>query len=111
MKYFVEYDNKNRVVVKGITVDSAEISTPYIEVSQNEFDKLEQYNNPIIRTSEGIDKEVQERIRTKYSETDEYKMLRLGILDNTNVGFVEYNAYVEECREWGRVEKLELGGI
>jgi hypothetical protein len=52
-----------------------------------------------------INEEVVEMIRCRYSINDEIKMLRIGPSAETSV----YNAYVEECRAWGRSEKVKLG--
>lgn len=56
-----------------------------------------------------IDAMVVEKIRENYDINKEAKMLRMGILDSTNSDFIKYNAYIEECREWGRRLK-ESGG-
>lgn len=52
-----------------------------------------------------IDGFIQTKIREKYSASDEYKMLRLGATDNTNIKFIEYNSYIEECVNRGKLEK------
>ena len=73
------------------------------------------YNNGIwkkrknVITAQDIDNMVVDMIRKKYTENDEYKMLRLGISDPQNALFVEYNEYVHKCIEWGREEKAKLG--
>ena len=54
-----------------------------------------------------IDDFILNKIRKKYSESEEFKMLRLGTLDNTNIKFTEYNSYVEECVNWGKSEKAK----
>lgn len=51
-----------------------------------------------------IDEQVVEMIRQRYSINDEIKMLRIGPSAETSA----YNAYVEECRAWGRGEKDKL---
>lgn len=48
---------------------------------------------------------VQERIARRYSTSDEIKLLRLGASPELDA----YNAYVEDCRAWGRAEKAKLG--
>jgi cellulose biosynthesis protein BcsQ len=52
-----------------------------------------------------INERVVNMIREKYSVNDEIKMLRIGPSDET----ATYNMYTEECRAWGRSEKLKLG--
>ena len=52
-----------------------------------------------------IDNQVKAAIAERYSIEDEIKMLRLAPSDETSA----YNAYVEECRAWGRAEKNKLG--
>ena len=37
-------------------------------------------------------------VRDRYSESQEFAVLRKGTLDNTNYEFVEYNYYVEDCK-------------
>lgn len=48
---------------------------------------------------------VQERIATMYSLADEIKMLRTA----PSAEFELYNAFVEECRQFGRDEKAKIG--
>lgn len=52
-----------------------------------------------------INDQVREAIAQRYHTHDEIKMLRQG----SGVEFDAYNAYVEECRTWGRDRKAELG--
>ena len=54
-----------------------------------------------------IDKKIIAKIRQRYSENEEIKMLRLGILDGLNEDFQAYNEYVEECQTWGNEKKAE----
>lgn len=44
-------------------------------------------------------------IAQRYSITDEVKLLRTA----PSPEFEAYNAYAEECRQWGRERKAELG--
>lgn len=39
-------------------------------------------------------------IRLKYSISDEFKMINLGIQDNQNPEYLEYRAYVEQCKAY-----------
>ena len=52
---------------------------------------------------------INERVRTaiaeRYTVGDEIKMLRLAPSAET----AAYNAYVEDCRAWGRVAKANIG--
>jgi hypothetical protein len=52
-----------------------------------------------------INQRVQEKIRKKYTESDEFKMLRISPSDETTV----YDTYVNECCAWGQTEKAKLG--
>ncbi len=51
-----------------------------------------------------INERVAERIAARYSVSDEIKMLRLGGADRAT-----YEAYVDECRAWGRAQKAAIG--
>lgn len=52
-----------------------------------------------------IDQRVIEQIRSRYSVDDEIKLLRLAPSQETSA----WNAYVEDCRAWGRAQKSALG--
>lgn len=95
----------NKIVAIG---ESVALCENQIEITEEEFNSVI-FETQTIITAEQIDAQVVERIRLQYNENDEIKMLRLGIVDSINAEFLTYNIYVEECREWGRVEKLELG--
>jgi hypothetical protein len=45
------------------------------------------------------------KIRALYSVDDEIKLLRTA----PSTEFDEWDAYVEECREWGNAEKAKIG--
>lgn len=49
--------------------------------------------------------QVVERIRARYSSDDEIKLLRVAPSDETSA----WNAYVEDCRAWGRQQRALLG--
>ena len=51
-----------------------------------------------------INRQVVEMIRERYSIEDEIGLLRTGPSDEAE----RYDAYVEECRAWGRGEKALL---
>lgn len=51
-----------------------------------------------------INSRVVEMIRERYSIEDEIGLLRTGPSDESQ----QYDAYVEECRAWGRGEKAAL---
>lgn len=44
------------------------------------------------------------RIRQKYSVNDELKMARIS---NDTKEWIDYNTYVEECRQWGIEQKAQ----
>ena len=52
-----------------------------------------------------IAKQVVDKIRARYSADDEIKLLRLAPSPETTA----WNAYVEECRQWGREQRARLG--
>lgn len=52
-----------------------------------------------------IDQRVVGQIRTRYSMDDEIKLLRIAPSPETSA----WNAYVEDCRAWGRAQKAALG--
>ena len=62
----------------------------------------------IAQKNSEIDKQVVDKIREKYDENEEMKMLRLGVLNPQDENFIAYDKYVEECREWGRKEKEKI---
>lgn len=74
---------------------------------KNKFISSEEYYEATL-TYEQVDHEVVAKIRERYTVDDEYKMLRLGVLDPEDEEFLAYNDYVEECREWGRERKKHI---
>jgi len=61
---------------------------------------------------DAIDKMVVDYIRARYSIDDELKFLRVELFSKVpDPEASAYNAYVEECRAWGRGEKARLGLI
>lgn len=52
-----------------------------------------------------INQRVQDAIAARYSMADEIKLLRTAPSPDA----VAYNAYVEDCRAWGRSEKAKIG--
>ena len=62
-------------------------------------------------TYEIVDHEVVAMIRERYSVDDEYKMLRIGVLNPQDEEFIAYNEYVEECRAWGRERKKKVKAV
>ena len=52
-----------------------------------------------------IRQRVAEKIASHYSTSDEIKLLRTA----PSAEFEVYNAFVEDCRQWGREEKAKLG--
>jgi hypothetical protein len=55
---------------------------------------------------EAINRKVVELIRSRYSVDDELGILRTAPSEEAT----QYNAWVEECRAWGRGEKALLAG-
>ena len=52
-----------------------------------------------------INQRVREAIASRYSLTDEIKLMRTA----PSAEMDAYNAWVKECRAWGRAEKAKLG--
>ena len=52
-----------------------------------------------------INERVREAIAERYSVADEIKLIRTSPSEEA----IAYNAYAEECRNWGRIEKAKLG--
>jgi len=110
VRFYTEYQNE-KVISKGATSDdNIIIEQPLIEITEEEYNAII-FETQTVITAEQIDAQIVEKIRLRYNENDEMKMLRLGIVDSNDAEFLAYNSYVEECREWGRVEKLKLGGM
>ena len=51
-----------------------------------------------------IDAQVVDKIRNRYSVSDEIKLLRTA----PSAGATAWNGYVEECRAWGKAQKEML---
>lgn len=66
------------------------------------------YNKPLESLLKEIDNQVINKIREKYDQNEEFKMLRLGVANPSNEEFLLYSSYVEECRGWGQSEKNVL---
>ena len=58
-----------------------------------------------IMSRDRVNRMVVEMIRERYSIEDEIGLLRTGPSDEAE----RYDAYVEECRAWGRGAKIKLG--
>lgn len=58
------------------------------------------------REIERINQAVRDKIRAVYSVEDEIQLLRTAPSPECEV----WNAYVEECRDWGRKQKAALIG-
>ena len=52
-----------------------------------------------------INERVRDAIAERYGVSDEIKLLRTA----PSAECLAYNAYAEECRAWGRAEKVKLG--
>lgn len=52
-----------------------------------------------------INQRVADAIAERYTTTDEIKLLRTA----PSTEFNTYNAFIEDCRAWGRTEKAKLG--
>ena len=79
-----------------------EIGTPHVVTLTDALKAQIKAASPHVRL---IDERVVVAIRSQYSVNDELKLLRLALSTETST----YNAYVEDCRSWGRGEKTKLG--
>lgn len=52
-------------------------------------------------THEEINAMIVAKIREKYSVSEEFKMINLGISDAENADYLAYRNYVNECIAWG----------
>lgn len=77
-----------------ITVEPVTL-TPELKASISEA-------SPFVRM---IRQMVSDKIAKRYSTGDEIKLIRTA----PSAEFEAYNAYVEDCRAWGRSEKAKLG--
>lgn len=71
-------------------------------VLTDELKKTIQNASPYVAMINSI---VRDKISEQYSIEDEIKLLRT----SPSPEFDTYNAYVEQCRAWGRAKKLEVG--
>lgn len=60
-----------------------------------------------IKSPEEVDKDTLERIRSRYSQSDEIKLHRQMLNGENTDEYYEYNEYVEYCRAEGRSTKEE----
>lgn len=76
----------------------------YLELDTNEerwrFEEI-----TLDKTKEEVNREVVERIREKYDVNKEFETINLGIVNPQSQEYIDYKNYIEECREWGKLEK------
>lgn len=109
---------------REITADEIYPQKGYTAIKTNNDDIINNYNryvfdgtNFILKTeeeivdNEKINQQVIAKIRQLYSINDEFQMQRLGLDDSRNTEYQEYLIYVNECVEWGRLEKEKHGLI
>ena len=85
---------------------------PYMElIIENEVvvDVLPLERPIFQQTEEEINQMVIDKIRQQYSIDEEFKMQRLGLLDNNDANYQIYLQYVNTCIQWGSDEKEKLG--
>ena len=103
MNYYALFDPDGRAVVL-----SENYRDGYTEISREEYERRSDPQIYAQKRAREIDALVVSKIRERYDENEELKMLRLGIADPQNEGFMAYNAWAEECRAWGREEKTKM---
>lgn len=87
----------------GIEITVPDEITDYVETTLT--DELKESIKNASCHVELIRQRVVDKIRQRYTINDEIKLLRIG----SGAEAEAYNAYVEECRAWGNVEKTKIG--
>lgn len=112
-----EDENHQRIgtelaTIDGITYvhlpDTAELPEQPIEIDVAPVELTDGLRNAIKSASPHvrlINQRVEDRIRDRYSVSDEIKLLRIAPSPET----AAWNDYVEGCRQWGREQKAALG--
>lgn len=123
MKYYIERDKNNRVVTKGTTIDDAVIKPPLIEVTEEEFNLIEQWIPQIdlfaiklerIKQSKQLLEEFLQNNPLQFTDGKFYSVTaeKQALLNNAlavyqlklHAGFenpeLKWNATGEECVEW-----------
>ena len=89
-------------------------SVKVVILTEKQMKEIKQYS-PHIRL---INKRVREKIKEKYTHSDETKYIRLATMslygkyplrDKDKIYITEYEKYVNNARKWGRAEKAKLG--
>ena len=84
-----------------LPVQPSEISIEQVAMSPELKASISEVS-PFVRM---IRQMVSEKIASRYSTGDEIKLLRTA----PSAEFEAYNAYVEDCRAWGREQKSKVG--
>ena len=112
-----EGENHQRIgtelaTIDGVTYvhlpDMAELPDQPIEINVAPVTLTDELRDAIKAASPHvrlINQQVEDKIRERYSPSDEIKLLRIAPSEETSA----WNDYVEECRQWGRGKKAELG--
>lgn len=79
----------------------SEITVEVVDVTQAVKDEISAAS-PQVRL---INEQVKQMIANQYSIENEIKLLRTAPSEEFDV----YNAFVEDCRDWGRTQKALLG--
>ena len=108
-------DNTYIFVEDGVALPEqpSEIHLEPVELNETLRTQISQAS-PHVRL---INERIVEKIRTQYTENDELKFAHLGwqvamgeVQDEVTLSELEdFNAFVEQARSWGRVEKEKLG--
>lgn len=61
------------------------------------------------RAYHNVNEFVKNKIRERYSNEDEIKLVNLALADADNAEYLAYRAYVTECREMGNAQKAAMG--
>jgi transcriptional regulator NrdR family protein len=107
-----EQQGAELATVEGFTYvyipDGVEIPKQHEQITEEEVSSSIEELEAVKKASRHvalINQEVQEKIAARYNTADEIKLIRTA----PSTEFDAYNAYVEECRQWGREQKAKIG--
>jgi len=107
---FVEKKGK-KIIAKHSMKNKIELQENFYEVTEEEFNNIIFEVPTATPTLQDIDQQIIGKIREQYDINAEFKMINLGVADSTNAEYIAYRQHVEDCKEWGRLEKIKYGYI
>ena len=85
---------------------------PYYEYKtdgKGNITEVTQIQKPEYENADEVNQAIIAKIRQKYSQDDEFKLINQGIIDAQDSDYLAYRQYVQECKDWGTQKKQELG--